>query len=231
MVSQAYIDFDTTLHMVDALILLESRYRNPPTSKSLHIIEGLRGGAAVLMVAAFESFLKSMVEELLYDFSSEPLKFNVATVPEAMRLYNIEKMLYKAQQSLKGADKALKIATYQLTANAVVSGKFEVEGFSNVTRSNPNPDRIKELFSSFGITDFFNTIKPEFEVAWGTPVAHTFIQDTLKSTVDRRHQVAHTASVLSVTRSDLEHSLRFLRIFANVCDSRLSSHLSRMLLP
>lgn len=231
MPSTAYQEFDDTLRMVDALIAIENSYPSPIPASKYKEVEGLRGGSAVLMVAAFENFLKSLVEEHLSESSHSPLRFDLVRIPDAMRLHNIEEILRRTNEDGKNKDKAIKLTAYLAASQVINSGKIVVEGFSSVTRSNPNPERIKELFANLGITDFYQLIKSDFEHDWGSPVSHTFIQDTLKAIVDRRHRVAHTASVLSITTVDLQDSLKFLRVFALTCDKTLFNHISTLLIP
>lgn len=227
MTSQAYQDFDSALKMVDELLAIEDSYGSPLPSSKQKSVAGLRGGASVLMVAAFENFLKSMVEEHLFDMSHVPVKFDLQRVPDVMRLNNIEQVIRKIEIDGKNKDRLTKINLYAIASQVITEGNIISDGFSKTTRGNPAPDRIKELFSSVGVSDFFRTVKNDFENEWKSSVAHTFIEDTLAHIVNRRHQVAHTASVLSIARADLDEALKFLRVFALICDRTLENHISQ----
>lgn len=228
--SQAYRDFQDTLHMVEALLKLERRYPDPAPTKSQNKVEGLRGGAMVLMVAAFENFLKELVEEYLDEFTTLPLKFDPNKLPDIVRLHNMLQIIERAEKNGHSQKRSIKIAQYMSAAQNIIDQRMVVTSFSQLARSNPNPRRVKELFGSLGVEDFFRKIKPSFEKQWGR-VATTFIQDTLQSVIDKRHDVAHTANVLTLTRKDLETYLRFLRVLASVCDTYLKNHLTKVFIP
>jgi RiboL-PSP-HEPN len=98
-----------------------------------------------------------------------------------------------------------------VAANQVNPAVFDVGG-------NPSPSRILSMFKTIGIGDVFVAVKPAFDRTWGAPTAATFVRDTLQSIVDRRHTVAHTASTLNISRTDLASSIRFLRAFASALD-------------
>ncbi len=53
--------FKESLQMAEELMKLERQnYKNSPRTVEQNVVEGLRGGAIVLMVAAWESFLKQL---------------------------------------------------------------------------------------------------------------------------------------------------------------------------
>ena len=119
--SQAYVEFDQNLGMVDALLRIEASYQLPLTLTVQKDIEGLRGGSAVLMVAAFENFLKELVEENLSEFTQIPLRFSITTLPEIMRLHNIEHIIRNTEESIKGKDRLTKIAAYKTASQTISS--------------------------------------------------------------------------------------------------------------
>ena len=83
-ISQALRDFRASISIAESLMKREQRFADPPSPRQFKIVQGLRGGAAVLMVAAFENFLKEVVEEQLSDLTIHPLLFNPANLPQDM---------------------------------------------------------------------------------------------------------------------------------------------------
>jgi hypothetical protein len=62
--SRSYRDFQSSLRRAARLRTLEvQRYKDPPPPRQIIAVEALRGGAVVLMVAAFERYLKNAFEE------------------------------------------------------------------------------------------------------------------------------------------------------------------------
>lgn len=70
--------FKESLQMAEELMKLEkANYKNPPRMEEQNVVEGLRGGAIVLMVAAWESFVKQLIEEELSPLGTHPSKLNL----------------------------------------------------------------------------------------------------------------------------------------------------------
>lgn len=229
--SKALIDFRASISIAQSLINEESRFPDPPPARNMQIVQGLRGGAVVLIVAAFENFLKELIEERLYIFTLVPLQFNVNNLPEEMIYHNLNQTL---ERSLKGPfpinyKRSDKILGYRQASKVVIQETINLEVFSSLAKNNPNSKKVKELFKSLGIIDIFDTIKPKFDTKWGGPTAHTFISDTLDSIIQRRHEVAHTAKVLNVSRLDLHESVRFIQILATLCDEEFGRHIRKIL--
>ncbi len=220
MPSQAYNDFLDALRLPDALMNLESLYPDPPTPQDQHIVEGLRGGATVLMVAAFENYLKELVEEHLSEMTTEPLRFQVQNVPNKTRRINIEQRLEYIRKRKKADDR---VAEYLNAAQLISSGVMMTDSFTVVARSNPNSERVKELYNSLGVADFFSTAKADFDQEWGSATANTFVQDKLDEIVSSRHSVAHSANVLNISRLALQEWLHFLAVLGAICDQVLFS--------
>lgn len=70
--SRAYLQFEGSLKMAEALLTLESGYNDPPRRNEQKTVLGLRGGTVILIVASFENFLKQLFLEHLMDLN--PLK-------------------------------------------------------------------------------------------------------------------------------------------------------------
>jgi hypothetical protein len=93
------------------------------------------------------------------------------------------------------------------------------------TGGNPNSECLADLLKQLDINDPFLQIKREYERLTSTPVAQTFVQDTLDTIVSRRHTVAHTATT-SASRADLNASILFLKNLAEAVDVVISSRIA-----
>jgi len=227
--SRAFELFKESLVMVEELLRIEREScHNPPRLEEQKMAQGLRGGAVVLMVASFENFLKQVFEEHLSTLTVHPpIPFD--RLPEKMRITCMELTLEYAMkgppfqprppisQRLVDIDKACRMLVYQGVNPSVFSD----------THSNPNSKTVRSMFSNVGIERIFDIIKARFESEWQPRgVAHTYIPDKLDEIVNRRHIVAHRADVLNVTRSDLNESLKFLKVLAKMLDLELERHVT-----
>jgi hypothetical protein len=225
--SQAYKDFLASLELAESLLTIESGFPDPAPDPQRKAAEGLRGGASVLMVAAFENYLKELVEEYLDDLTHVPVKFKVDDVPKEMLFSNLD-YLVKVNAKKKSA---VKVQAYNDMAKIIVAGVMYPASFTDAVRSNPNSEKLQELFKRLGVKKFFETIKANFDTLWGAPTANTFISDYLDGILQRRHTVAHTANALNISRIDLQDSLRFLKILGAVCDTYIAQHIHNILHP
>ncbi len=225
--SQAYNDFLDALGLARSLLTLESKYPDPAPEEDRKTTEALRGGASVLMVAAFEEYLKALVEEHLDELTHFPLKFEIENIPEEMRFNNLEHLVVATTREKKED----KIESYDRMAKMIISGVIHPRSFTDAVRSNPDSKKLREMFKRFGIQDFFNEIKDEFDAKWKSPTAATYISDYLDQILSRRHKVAHTANALNISRHDLQESVRFLETLASVCDDFLGMYIKQILHP
>jgi len=223
--SKAYREFIDALKQPESLLSIESRYSDPAPPPKRKAAEALRGGAAVLMVAAFENYLKDLVEEHIDELTHMPPRFKIENIPEEMVFSNLEYLVTAATRKKKDA----KVIAYNDMAKTIVSGVMSSPSFTEAVRSNPNADKLKEMFKRLGIKECFQIIKPDFDSLWGAATADTFISDYLDSILQRRHTVAHTASALNISRQDLQESLRFIKILGEVCDTHLARHIGQIL--
>lgn len=228
--SKSFSQFVESLSMAEELINLEKVYHDPPLQEEQKAVEGLRGGAAILMVAAFENFLRRSFEEQLSKLIVHP-PITPDKLPEKMR---VNCVFFTLEQAMKGPpyhkssklqrlndiDKACRMLIYQSVNPTIFSD----------TGSNPNAERVKEVFANVGIENVFMTIQRKFENQWSVNyIAHTFIKDKLNEIINRRHVVAHTANALNIPNSDLNESLKFLKILASLLDQELREHIEAIL--
>jgi hypothetical protein len=228
--SQALHEFRSSIAIAETLMKKELHFSDPPIPRHLKEMQGLRGGATVLMVAAFENYLKEVIEERMDDLVHHR-KFNPKKLPDELVFHNYNQMLIQSRDasSLGNLSFADKIAIFHQVAQGIINGIINSQFFSELAKSNPNSKKVRKLFKSLGIQDIFLIIKPQFDIRWGIATSNTFIPDTLDSILDRRHKVAHTAKVMNVSRLDLQDSARFLRILADLCDEELYRHIRSIL--
>lgn len=216
---------------VGALLVLESSYADPPTPTEQPTVEGLRGGAVVLMVGAFEQYLKESIAEILdrvnhasppCDFDKLPLDLRTNTVYTALEAA----MRAKAWDPLKA--KSARLPGVLVTIDRLNRREMLSAEVAN-TAGNPDANQVRAIFKVIGLPSVFTNIKAGFDGAWGSPTASTYLEDTLNAIVQRRHVVAHTASVLAISRHDLSTWHTFMDTLVLQIDAALERHIKRVI--
>lgn len=224
--------FKQTLGIAEELLSIERKHHNnPPRLAEQKAVQGLRGGVAVLSVAAFESFLKELMEEQLGELVTHHHSLSFEKLPDALRVNSVYKALDRAMKGppfQTAPPKDQRIPDIERACLNVISRTVDPRVFCEVS-SNPNSKNVKALFRDVAIPDIFTQIKSRFDHRWGKPTAQTFIEDKLNEVVNRRHIVAHTADALQITRSDLKESLRFLKILAGLLELELKNHTKNLI--
>ncbi|GEK81353.1 HEPN domain-containing protein [Agrococcus baldri] len=216
---------------VAALLALEGGFRDPPGLQDQAAVEGLRGGCVVLMVAGFENYLKEAIAEVFDRINSASPACEFHRLPlllQAQAVYTglNAAMNAKPWDSLK--DKQLRLPGVLAAVARISRGEILSQEIAE-TAGNPNSDQVKSVFRTVGLSNVFGNIKPGFDAAWGGPTAQTFIANNLDAVVQRRHVVAHTASILSTSRTDLHEWKRFLQCFVSQLDAALERHIGRVI--
>jgi len=226
--SKALTRLHAGLDMAEALMSIESEhYKNPPPLDEQKAVEGLRGGAAILMVAAFERFLRDLFEEHLAVFTTTSPNLECGRLPEKMR---VQRVFGALELAMKGEPysarkrKVDRLADIDRACRLVLDGALMPEVFAE-TAGNPSSKTVARMSSNIGL-NVFDAIKQEFEKEWGQPVAHTFISDKLDEIVNRRHVVAHTADALNVGREQLKDAFRFLKALADVLNAAVARQMA-----
>jgi hypothetical protein len=229
--SRAFVTFRLSLTLAQELLRIERETcRNPPKLHEQKAVEGLRGGACVLMVASFEQFLKDSVEEHLTNITAGSKKLLYERLPGKMIIHNTFITIEHATKGKpfdQAKDKIDRLPDIDTACQMIIKKQINPGAFT-MTGGNPNPDTVKQMCANLGIRDVFGSIRPKFLKKWGKPVSHTFLVDKLKEVVNRRHVVAHSANALNVSRSDLRESMRFLRILAETLDNAIAAHIKRV---
>lgn len=221
--SSAMTSLDSSLGIVRALLGLEKTYSDPPLPRDAAVVEGLRAGSAVLVVAAFEEFLKSAFRDELTklqlrrpDFTKLPARLQVESVFSQLDL------------AMKGSgQKAQRLPEILLAATRVSRQQIHPESLCS-TQSNPSPQVVAQLFKDVAFDSVFETLKPRFERIWGAPVSAMFARDKLDEIVQRRHQVAHSGRALNVSRVVLTESVRFVKVLSATLELELRAHLRQV---
>lgn len=229
--SAALKQFKESLQMAEELIKIEIKnYKDPPPPKQQKAVEGLRGGAAVLIVAAWENFLKQLVEEKLTYLTIQPKKVSFGKLPIRMQTHCVFQTLESAMKGprFQKSNKIDRIPNIERACNRVISRTVNPEAFSE-TRSNPNPETVKEMFQNIGINNMFRDIKANFEMKWKQSVPDTFIEDKLIEILNRRHAVAHEADALKISREDLKDYVKFMKIVAPLFEKHLRQHIKYLM--
>lgn len=229
--TRAYHQFVLALKMSGELIRAEREHtQDPPRENEQILVMGLRGGASVMMVAAFETFLDDMLEERITEIVNFKPPISFDRLPDEVRLYNVFNSLERAMEGPKYGSKGakeLRLPAIITTTRSIANGDLIPSAFSGVS-GNPSKEKIRKIFKYIGVKSIFNLCRKRFEKKWGQPIAQTFIEDKLNEIVNRRHNVAHRADVLNASRQDIESAYRFLHVFAEVIDIEVGYYIRRI---
>lgn len=217
------VQFKESLSLASSLIKLEKKYPQVPNTLEQPYVKGLRGGATVLMVAAFEFFIRKLFEDNISTLNTNPPSIDINKLPEKLLEKNVFHSLKRSSEGPQFGNKpplAQRIKDTLAMCDLLMNDHINAKAFSE-TGSNPNSDRVKDKFKEIGVDDIFGKIKPTFEIKWKQRVAATFIKDTLDKIVSDRHVVAHTADTLNITRQSLNDSIRFLTVLSTLLEKEL----------
>ncbi|MGO9414506.1 MAG: HEPN domain-containing protein [Syntrophobacteraceae bacterium] len=227
--SLAVSTFTESIGLAEALLREETeKYPSAPRLAEQKAVQGLRGGAAVLMVASFEYFLRQLFVEHIGVLTKQPLRVSFSTLPDVMQVHSIFETLNRGMKGplfQKAPSKLLRLPDIDAACRYVISGMVNPEVFAE-TGNNPNSKSVKAMFSNVGIADIFTKCKSRFDRKWRKPTAQTFLSDKLDEIIRRRHVVAHTADALNISRRDLKDAIRFLKILVHVLDAELNLHIA-----
>lgn len=231
--SHSFREFQDSIKMVEEILRIEGRYRDPPKPNRLNVVRGLRGGASILMVGLFEYYLRRLFEEHLSELNDNDygwiIPFNKLPFEiQKTSVYNSLDRSMKPPKYLKQKNKIDALDEVTMMCQLIASGKVISKGFSN-TRNNPNSELVKEIFDNVGINKIFNKIEEDFIIQWGQQITSTFISEKLDEIVGRRHKIAH-GQTLSIPRKDLWESIKFLRDLSFVLDNHLGSFITDLII-
>lgn len=224
-------DFLASSATVAALLEIERGYQDPPPQSDQAAVEGLRGGAVVIVVAALESYLKESIAEVLDRINNANPPCDFAKLPIDIQTRAVYTGLYAAMKPKPWdpiQDHQLRLPGVLLAVQRINKREIMSSEIAD-TAGNPNSAQVKSIFKIVGLPAVFSNVKPGFDAMWGTPTATTFIQNMLDTVVRMRHTVAHTASIRSISRTDIANWHRFLNTFVTVIDAALERHIARII--
>ncbi len=216
--STAYFDFLNSLMLSIELIRLD-KYIEPLLTKERIIVLGLRGGAAILMVASFESFINSLPETHMNLFMIDDSTINFSKLPKKMQITNVFKTLDNATKIRFGAvtKKIDRIIDIRSACRIILNDQINSNAFV-LGGKNPRSYVISNCFEIIGKRKIFKKVTIEFQKKWGTKVPTQFIKDKLNEIINRRNEVAHKSIASRITKKDLIESIKFLMIIAKLLD-------------
>ncbi len=226
----ALSEFKESLALSVALIKLEKKYPATPDVIDRPFVKGLRGAAAVLMVASFEFFVRRIFEENISTLNTNPPSIDFSKLPSKFLEKNIFHSLKRTMEGPQFIAKPPLPQRIEDTINMcrlLINEHLNPDAFSE-TGSNPNGERVKEKFNEIGVENIFGKIKINFQKDWKTPVADTFIKDTLDSIVKNRHIVAHTADTLNITRQSLNDNMKFLKVLSKQLEKEIKKQVKHL---
>jgi hypothetical protein len=219
-----------SLQAVSAMLELDASYGNPPPKETEILVEGLRGGAAVLIVGALEEYLRNAIEEHFLLLAETPGVTLLPNLPDKLWVTNVFQTLQRSLDGPKHAttEKKDRIPAIVKASRLIAQERIDPSALT-YAQANPQASNLRALFKNLGFTDFFGQMNTDFMEGWGQQETTRFIEDKLDEIVNRRHRVAHTALALGIARSDLELSVRFIRVFGYCVDIHLKQHLRTVL--
>ncbi len=222
--STAYFDFLNSLMLAIELIRLDSESILP---KDRNFVLGLRGGAAILMVASFENFLNSLPETYMNIDDHTTIDFS--KLPPKMQTANVFNTLDRAMKNKFGTvpKKIDRIIDIKRACRIILNDQINSDAFI-LGGKNPKADVISNYFKQIGKRRIFRKITIEFQKKWGIEVPTQSIEAKLDEIVKRRNLVAHTSIVSRITKKDLIESIKFLRIMAKLLDKIYKKQINRI---
>ncbi|MFJ4692795.1 HEPN domain-containing protein [Streptomyces sp. NPDC088766] len=220
----ALATFDAGAKSVQALISLESVYPDPPDNLDFPKVSALRGACTVLTVASFEKFLRDLFEEELDRLRIA--KISVSSLPKKLQVeasFASLELALKGDFSNKGMERELRLGNVLTAAKLLARDSFDPKALA-ATNSNPDSACVKRMFKAVGISDVFQKCNAEFIAHWGRAEVSGFESQKLDGILDSRHQVAHTAQAMHISRPELSYNLRFVEVLTRVLHGQLSKY-------
>ncbi|MHB1415077.1 MAG: HEPN domain-containing protein [Chloroflexota bacterium] len=222
--SSALTQLEESLRLCDALLTLESGYSDPPLDPDeRRIVQGLRGGAIVIMVAAFERFVEDMIVERFESLATNAPYVRLLNMPVEMQLYCMSTKLDWAVRGrphdLSDRDRshAKRVADIVSACQALAEQQVVTDVLGELGGS-PNSEHLMSLFKRVGIRDVFAWARFFFDKRWAKAEAKDFLRLKVDDIVDKRHSVAHAADTLKLSRVDLNVSAEFIRVLSQALD-------------
>lgn len=226
----ALTDFRGSMAIAQSLLTLEATYPDPPSPQDTVVIQGLRGGATVLMVAAFEDFLKAVFEEHLSRLDGAPPPAPLSALPDEIQVTSMFASLNRALSGPRYSEttRVQRLTDIRSAAQRLSDDRLDAVAMSEIG-NNPNAKNVKGLFKSVGVSGIFGVLTPKYEARRG-PIARTYLADRLDQIVRNRHVVAHTGSALNISRKDLADCIAFIELLGELVDAEIAQRIQSLLL-
>jgi hypothetical protein len=223
MTSQALADFRDGLQLAKELLNIEATYPALPNATQRRPVEALRGGAVVLMVGAWESFLRDMVPEHFQSLTQATSGTHRSTLPEEIQVTAVWNALELALSGPlhEASTKKSRLPEVLRVSRVMAADDIEPRALARM-QANPKAQIVAGLFRSVGIPDIWRAVVPAFTAKWGTAVPD--LPQLLDDVVQKRHLAAHSPRLLSVARKDIQDHVRFLEVLAEVLDDHLAAY-------
>lgn len=197
------------------------------------LVEAAAAGCIVLMVGAFEQYLKDIGNKALDHYQLARPLVRRSQLPEKLQVAILSANLTAASQArrfgVKRSD-ADRIRDLDAVANRVADD--EVWGEHAIdTQSNPSPDTIREILDLCGVDSVWPRLNKEFQLRWNVARAHDASlksipspENELRSILTWRNMIAHTSTLPNVGFQQLTESSYFFRAVAESIDVVLARH-------
>ncbi|MDH6224709.1 HEPN domain-containing protein [Streptomyces sp. MJP52] len=225
----ALVTFYSGAQSVQALISLESVYPDPPDNIDFAKVLALRGACTVLTVASFEKFLRDLFEEELDRLRTA--KIPMGLLPKKLQVeasFASLELALKGDFSTKGMDRELRLTNVLTAAKLLAKDSFDPKALA-ATNSNPDSACVKRMFKAVGISDIFQACNDGFTKHWGRQEVSGFTSQKLDSILASRHQVAHTAQAMHISRPELSYNLRFIEVLTRVLHEQLNQYVDEII--
>lgn len=231
-------EFRASLDSVDPIIDLVrlgtlNRRAISAVGLDVSLVESAAAGCIVLMVGAFEQYLKDIGNKALDHYRLAAPAVRRSQLPEKLQVAIIGANLTAASQARRFGVKrstADRIRDLDSVANRVaddeVWGEHAIE-----TQSNPSPDTIREILDLCGVDEVWTRLNKEFQRRWQVARNHDSnlksipaADNELRSILTWRNMVAHTSTLPNVGFRQLTESSFFFRALAESIDAVLGRH-------
>lgn len=199
------------------------------------ITNGVRGGALMLLVGAFEKYIKDSIKESIQKIKIAEPKILLRNLPKEMQIQNMYNTLNIAING-KSFEKVKKnnVDRFPIIIEAgkiVYKMEINSEAFTDLG-SNPNSGKINTMYKHLGLMDIFSVIKDEFSDQYDlVPEKNVseFIRDKLDGIVIKRHRIAHTANANDITTEDILGYSKFLRTLISSLDKIIIDYIDAVI--
>ncbi|GLQ52783.1 MAE_28990/MAE_18760 family HEPN-like nuclease [Devosia nitrariae] len=227
--TKALANLRTDLKRSERLLKIErSTFPDPPKTTYQRIgVEGLRGGAVVLMAATFEAYLKDVFLEVVQELENRRGTSKKVTLSSEFILAHDFDGLEAVMRDKQG-NKSTRHSDLRRVARAIARGELVGDGFAR-TEANPRPEVVSKMLKRFGVNEPFKELATKAAAA-GLTHSETYLRTKLDEILDRRNEVAHQGVSLNVTRLQLAEYVSFISDLCTVIDAAIVDRFKKICL-